>query len=202
MWDVYALNRKQNKKNFSKSNGVCVNLLNLGFSSKYLVHVLIVTYTDDIEKILSGQCNNIVYCFKNKTITKKKKKQKEKQVWLFFLFLPWYCDWQLLLRMSAYFFLQCPFFSSMELLPRYCNAVYSDRGYLCWLHYAFTHSVTPAPLFKYHLSRMYAVNFLKRKGKHAISTHQGRLNKSPRILHFHAKLAPSSRNEISRANPA
>jgi hypothetical protein len=38
---------------------------------------------------------------------------------------------------------------------------------------------------------MYAVNFLNREGKHVISTHQQRLNKSPRILQFHTKLAPS-----------
>lgn len=62
-------------------DGVCVNLLNLGFSSKYLVYALIVTYTVYIEKILSGQCNDICLLLSKQNNKKKKKKQKqEKQV--------------------------------------------------------------------------------------------------------------------------
>lgn len=77
MWDVYTLNRKQKKTSVNLMDGVCVNLLNLGFSSKYLVHALIVTYTVYIEKILSGQCNNICLLLSKQNNKKKKKKNRK-----------------------------------------------------------------------------------------------------------------------------
>lgn len=93
MWDFYALNRKQNlktkKKNFSKSNGVCVNLLNLGCSSKYMMRVLIVAYTAYIEKkYFQVSVITFVYCFKNKIIIKKKKKTRKEKAGMAFPSVP------------------------------------------------------------------------------------------------------------------